>query len=226
MLLKRSYTPELMDDFSILDERVDQALIELKIINKFLGGNATSKMGFAELLEKIPKNSCVNILDAGSGASDIILSIREDYSNLNIYGLDLNYRACIYAKNNSPDVRMICGNVLNAPFKNAKFDLAHASLFLHHFKEEDIKIIIVKLLDSARYGLIINDLRRSIPAYWGIKILTFLFSQSKLVKNDAPVSVRRGFIKPELKKILNELNIKNYQIKRTHMFRWLIVIFK
>jgi hypothetical protein len=42
--MKRSYEPELMDDFSIRDERVDLALKELKIINKFLGGISTSKI--------------------------------------------------------------------------------------------------------------------------------------------------------------------------------------
>ena len=45
MFLKRSYAPELMDDFSIQDERIDRALSELKITNKYLGGISTTKSG-------------------------------------------------------------------------------------------------------------------------------------------------------------------------------------
>lgn len=216
----------MMDDFSINDGRIDHALIELKIINKFLGGNATSQTGFREMIKNVPKNSFIKILDAGSGASDIVLSIKKIYPSLHIFSLDLNRRTCFYAKKNSLNIKIVCGNVLTIPFKKSSFDFAHASLFFHHFKEEEIKIIISKLLDAVNYGIIINDLKRSFIAYWGIKFLTFLFSQSNMVKNDAPLSVKRGFIKSELIKILGDLEIKNYRIKRTHVFRWLILIYK
>ncbi len=226
MFFRRSYKPELMDDFSIIDDRIDQALIELKIINKYLGGNAASQTGFKELMKNIPRDSALKILDAGCGASDIILPISEVYSNLKVFGLDINHRTCFYAKRHSPKLTTICGNVLTVPFKNNTFDLVHTSLFLHHFRENEVKLILEALLETVKYGIVINDLRRSILAYWGIKVLTFLFSKSELVKNDGPLSVKRGFVKNELLKIFDELKIKNYKIKRTHMFRWLIVIYK
>ena len=72
--------------------------------------------------------------------------------------------------------------------------------------------------------MIINDLRRSVWALIGIKTLIYLFSKSTMVKNDAPLSVKRGFIKSELINLLEELKITNYKIKRKWAFRWLIVI--
>ncbi len=226
MFINRSYEPELMDNFSITDSRVDQALIELKIINKYLGGNNASQIGIKELLKKTPRSSCLKILDAGCGASDIVLPIQKFCSQLKIFGLDINLRTCSYAKNHSPILNITCGNILKVPFKNNSFDMAHASLFFHHFKEKEIKYIIKELMDAVNYGIIINDLRRSVIAYLGIKVLTFLFSQSKFVRNDAPLSVKRGFAKNELLKILKELGIKSYRIKRMHLFRWLIIIYK
>lgn len=222
MFLKRSYDPEILDDFSIQDERIDSALKELKIINSFLGGNRTSLEGI-----KIFQTSAkaVTILDVGSGASDILLRIKKRISNLNIYSLDMNQRSCINLKNKSSDVKIICGDIINLPF-HTPFDLIHASLFLHHFNEVEITRIIQSLLRLCDKGIIINDLRRSIFAWLGIKILTSLFSRSKEVKNDGPLSVKKSFIKKDWIEILSSVSPDNYKIKRKWAFRWLIVIYK
>jgi len=110
------------------------------------------------------------------------------------------------------------------PFKQKQFDVLHLSLFLHHFKEDEIKKILLHLEQLTKYGMIINDLQRSLFAFLGIKILTILFSKSKFVKNDGPLSVKRGFKKNELVKILDELRF-NYEIKYKWAFRWMVVIY-
>jgi len=224
MFLRRSYTPEIMDDFSIEDERVDEALNELKLINKFLGGISTSVTGLKSLIGKNHESPDLKVLDVGSGASDVMIALRRNNNKIKITGLDINKRACEFLKE-SPEVAVVCGDVKTLPFKYGHFDFVHASLFLHHFKGEEIKNILENLLLLSRFGLIINDLRRSILALAGIKLLTFFFSKSKMVKNDAPLSVRRGFTKKELKNILVNLNC-NYIIKRKWAFRWCIVIYK
>ena len=54
--MKRDFSPEIMDDFTIKDERIDEALKELGFINYFLGGNSTSKTGIKKVLKIIPQN--------------------------------------------------------------------------------------------------------------------------------------------------------------------------
>ncbi len=215
-----------MDDFSINDERIDKALAELKIINRYLGGNSTTLKGFKLTLHNFTGNENINILDAGSGTSDIFYPVKNIYPNISIISLDLNLRACKYALLTRHEQKIVCGNVHSLPFRNSVFDLIHASLFFHHFNEKDIKEILSSMLLAAKYGLIINDLRRSVFAFIGIKMLTKLFSKSEMVKNDGPLSEKRSFAKKELVKILNELKIENYTIKKTWAFRWLIVIYK
>ena len=224
--MKRSFTPEIMDDFSIRDKRIDAALKELKTINRFLGGNAATLKGTGEILESSLTNKSIRILDAGSGASDIMLPVGQHNSLISIVCLDINSRACLYASQHSPGLKSVCGNAFAMPFKPGKFDLVHASLFLHHFTSDEIKKILTGFLETARYGIVINDLRRSVPAFLGIKILTSLFSRSQMVKNDAPLSVRRGFVKKELVEILNEMKISRYKIKRKWAFRWLVIVYK
>jgi hypothetical protein len=117
---------------------------------------------------------------------------------------------------------IVCADALFLPFKNKSIDIIHTSLFLHHFDNKNLKIILKKFCDVAKQGLVINDLRRSLCAFWGIKILTLLFSKSELVKNDAPISVRKGFNKSELIELLKEIQFINYEISRKWAFRWVI----
>jgi SAM-dependent methyltransferase len=222
MFLNRSYDPEILDDFTIRDESVDNALRELKIINSFLGGNGISLEGIKMLHDQKDK---ITILDVGAGASDILISLNKKFSNLDIYSIDMNQRACKYLKGNSTTVKVTCGNVLYLPF-GTPFDIVHSSLFFHHFNEDQIKRIIISLLGLSAKGIVINDLRRSILAWMGIKILTFLFSNSKEVKYDGPLSVKRGFIRKDWTNILNKITPGKYEIKRRWAFRWLIIIYK
>jgi 2-polyprenyl-3-methyl-5-hydroxy-6-metoxy-1,4-benzoquinol methylase len=213
--------PEIMDDFSIQDERIDKALEELKMVNKFLGGISTTLNGMKKLLENNYSKK-IKVLDAGSGASDVF-----NKSNYNsaLFSLDRNKKICNYLKKNSQNTNVVYGNALELPFKRKSFDVVHASLFLHHFDEEDINKLLKLFSHAAAKGIIINDLRRSLFAYLGIKILTMLFSKSELVKNDGPLSVKKGFTKDELIKLLSSVPFENYEIKRTWAFRWLVIIY-
>ncbi len=224
MLLHRSNNPEIMDDFSIRDTRIDLALKELRKINKYLGGNSTTKAGIRKLLKKTSDDDN-KILDVGAGGSDIFKFIHLNNLNFIEYSIDKNLRACKYLRQHSSGINIVCADAFNIPFKEKYFDIIHASLFLHHFNEDQIKDILNCFRQMVKRGIIINDLRRNIFAFSAIKILTLLLSGSKMVRNDAPISVKRGFIKGELIKILHSMDMNNYEIRRKWAFRWLVVIY-
>ncbi len=225
MFLARSYELEMMDNFSIDDERIDSALDELKIINKFLGGIATTESAVDRIRQKKYLEGGLSVLDVGSGAADILTALKNKFKNLEVTSIDVNKRAALYLKDHTIIKNIVCGDIKSNPFKDHKFDLVHASLFFHHFKEEEIRDILSDLFQLCRYAIIVNDLRRSILALLGIKLLTLIFSKSEMVKNDAPLSVKRGFTKSELENILRELNYK-YTITRKWAFRWCLIIYK
>ena len=63
--------------------------------------------------------------------------------------------------------------------------------------------------------------------YWliqGLKFSPCYFQKVIFVKSDGPLSVKRAFVKNDLKKILMEAGIAKYIIKRKWAFRFLIVI--
>ncbi|MGD1045016.1 MAG: methyltransferase domain-containing protein [Bacteroidota bacterium] len=225
-VLPRSAQKEIMDDVTIQDGRLDEAFRELSVINTWLGGNTTSRKGVKTLLKQKPPANTLSILDVGAGGSDIAQAISSVHSDIKITSLDLNKRACAYAAQANPSLTVVHGSVLDLPFHKQTFDIIHASLFLHHFTEQELHHILPSLYSTARFGIVINDLRRSLFAYLGIYLLTRLFSRSVMVKNDGPLSVRRGFTRSELLRLCASLPSASYTVQRTWAFRWLVCIVK
>ena len=219
--MKKYYEPELMDDFSIRDSRIDDALKELKIINNYLGGVSTTVSALKYFTRD--KLLSLKIIDVGSGSSDNLIIAKNTYPNLQILSVDKNISVLDYSKNS---LQKMNSDAYHLPFKDECCDIVHIALFLHHFNEDQIEKLLNEFLRICKKGIIINDLQRSLLALAGIKFLTVLFSKSILVKNDAPVSVKRSFNKSEINNFLRKSGISNYIIKYKWAFRWMVVIKK
>jgi len=219
--MKKYYETELMDDFSIRDSRIDDALKELKIINNYLGGVSTTVSALKYFTRD--KLLSIKIIDVGSGSSDNLIIAKNTYPNLQIISVDKNISVLNYSKNS---LQKIDSDAYHPPFKDECCDIVHIALFLHHFNEDQIEKLLNEFLRICKKGIIINDLQRSLLALAGIKLLTVLFSKSILVKNDAPVSVKRSFNKSEIINFLRKSGISNYIIKYKWAFRWMVVIKK
>jgi hypothetical protein len=82
--------------------------------------------------------------------------------------------------------------------------------------------MLVWMNENASVGFFINDLHRHPLAYHFIKITSKFFSKSYLVKNDAPLSVLRGFKKIEWKQLLRKAGLENASVKWRWAFRYLV----
>ncbi len=80
-------------------------------------------------------------------------------------------------------------------------------------------------MDGRKGGgrMVVNDLQRHPVAYHSIRLLTAGLSSSYLVKNDAPLSVLRGFSRGEWTNLLQQAGTTNWSIQWKWAFRWLIV---
>ena len=143
-------------------------------------------------------------------------------------GIDANPNIIAYAVANStdyPNISYQTLDILTPEFRSERYDIVFATLFFHHFTEGQLVEIFSSLKEQTKIGIVINDLHRHWLAYYSIKLLTKLFSKSSMVKNDAPLSVHRGFRKSELIEILRKAGIRNYSLKWKWAFRWQLVIF-
>jgi hypothetical protein len=119
--------------------------------------------------------------------------------------------------------QFICSDYRRVVFEKPP-DIIFTSLFCHHLSESDLVSLFRRMKTEARTGFFINDLHRHPLAYYSIRWITRLFSRSYLVKNDAPLSVRRGFSRSELISLLEAAGITNYSIRWRWAFRWLVIV--
>lgn len=227
---QRSEVIEIMDDLNCSGPVVDQTLTELEFINKWLGGNAVTLNGLDTILKNCHKNS-LTIADLGCGGGDMLKLISDRLKkkkiNATLTGIDANPNIVAYAINNTtscPEIKFKALDVLSVEFRKENFDIVFATLFFHHFTRHQLVELFAHLHKTARCGIVINDLHRHPLAYYSIKLLTKVFSKSAMVKNDAPLSVHRGFKRAELEEILKAAGITSYSLIWRWAFRWQLII--
>lgn len=232
MFKQRSTEIEIMDDLDIQGDVIDSTLKELNVINKWLGGNAIIVDALGILLRENPKRE-IKLADIGCGGGDILKLISNWLKKKNItsklIGIDANPHITAYANKNCKEytnIQFQSINIFSEEFKAQKFDVVASTLFFHHFDDDTLTKFLRQLSDQTTTGIIINDLHRHWFAYHSIKWITAIFSKSFMVKNDAKVSVQRGFLKKELEDIIRKAGFTKYEIKWRWAFRYQVVIWK
>ena len=227
----RSYEAELLDASDIPKELLFQNLRELDLINRTLGGHAITLAGIKKLV--IDKNKTYHIVDIGCGGGDAMKSISDWAKNNNykvkLTGVDMNADAIDHMKNyckGYSEINGVVSDYRDFLKGNSEIDIVHCSLFCHHLKDDELIELFGYLKQYAKTGFVINDLQRHWFAYYSIKFLSRLLNGSALVKNDAPLSVLRGFKKEELADLLEKAGIKDVNVKWKWAFRYLIVMRK
>lgn len=173
------------------------------------------------------------IYEIGSGGGDNLRAIGHFLSKKKIShllgGVDLKEDCVRFAEKfekQDSKIKYEIADYQLSTFPDGQPDIIFNSLFCHHFRDENLVKMLQWMHKNSKIGFVIADLHRHPLAYYSIKWLTALFSKSYLVKNDAPLSVLRGFTRQELKILLEKAGIKNYKIKWKWAFRWLILVEK
>jgi len=223
----RSYDKELLDRDDIPFEDIRRNMRELDIINSRLGGHSITIEGFKRLLQN---RRMITIAEIGCGGGDNLRAIIRWCAKRNIgvktIGIDINPDCIRVAQSTlaGTEPRLIVSDYRLVAFETDKPDIIFSSLFCHHFTEEQLIVMLRWMDKNAALGFFINDLHRHPLAYYSIKWITALFSKSYLVKNDAPLSVRRGFVRNEWTALLRQAGISNSALQWRWAFRWLVVV--
>ena len=227
-LRKRSYQPELLDQDNIPFDDIRQNMKELNTVNRLLGGHAITVSGIKAFIKNNAATT-LTICEIGCGGGDNLQAIaawcNEKYIKVNFIGIDIKKECIAYARQQYPQlpVAWITSDYALVDCEDNKPDIIFSSLFCHHFSEKALISMLQWMKRNSTKGFFINDLQRHPLAYYSIKWLTRLFSRSYLVKNDAPLSVRRGFKKEEWENLLKAASIASYRIEWKWAFRYLIV---
>ncbi len=219
----RSEQEEIMDDVGFQGAEMRSLLRDLKIVNKFLGGNAISLNGIENLLQNQDKEKTFTILDIGCGDGELLRKCadfaKQKNYNFKLIGLDYNQNILDFAKKQSIGYHTINFYKVDVFLEEKlipKCDIALCTLVLHHFSNTKIESLLKALVSKSDIGLVINDLERSKYAFNLFKVFSGVFLKTNTAKYDGLVSIARGFKKSELAQF--SANIANQ--KSTIQWRW------
>lgn len=228
---KRSTEAELIDGSEFSDHEFVESLADLRRINRWLGGRRALFKHLFPMIEAIAATGRkrIRLLDVGTGSADIPTKIvdwaRQRGVQIEFVVLDLNEVAACEAKTQTaayPEIKTVCGDALNLPFADGSFDFVLASLFLHHFETPAAARLLKSFARVASKAFLVNDLRRHPLAYYTIKALTRIFTGNRLVRNDAAVSVLRGFGDSDITEIEQAANL-SLEVFRHFPYRYIFI---
>lgn len=225
-LSKRSHEKELLDGEGLPFEAIERNMLELDFINTWLGGHAISIRGLAALADG---RSRIHICEIGCGGGDNLRVLdrwcRRRGIETRITGIDSNEHCIEVARQRwkGSNANWVHSDYRAVSFGGERPDIVFSSLFCHHFTDAELVPQLRWMEGQARVGWFINDLHRHRVAYHTIRLLTRWFSSSYLVKNDAPLSVLRGFSRREWEDLLEQAGSGGWSVRWKWAFRWLVV---
>jgi 2-polyprenyl-3-methyl-5-hydroxy-6-metoxy-1,4-benzoquinol methylase len=170
----------------------------------------------------------MEILDVGCGMGDMAEAVsgwgKNSGFSIRYKCIDKNIRIIKLAEEltKTEGIEYLQGDLFDKNLPQA--DIIVASMVFHHFEEEEIGKALEHLLAKSKYALIINDLTRSFALYSICYLLT-RFVKNKVSRNDALLSVRKGFRIEEMQTLLDKLKIRGI-IKKQFFGRFIVIIAK
>jgi len=226
---KRIYEEELLDAGAGTDDDVVDNLLDLRRVNRFLGGSRILVHALSSIVMR-ERMRRMSLLDVGTGSADIPGEVarwcdRRAVEHF-LTALDISERNLRLAREQlgiSPGVELVRADSLALPFADSSFDFVTASLFLHHFRDEDAVRLLAELARVARRAVIVNDLARNLIPYYFARLTGPLLAKSFLTRNDGPVSVLRGFTAAELKDLARRAGLERFSVRRLFPYRLLLI---
>jgi ubiquinone/menaquinone biosynthesis C-methylase UbiE len=196
-------------------------LRDLRRLNRALGGVRISRLAIDRLLSAAPTHlddTTTSILDVGTGGADIPVALLADARRrgrqLEVVATDVRPEVLDAARVARPALAHVPGLALDVadgrslPHPDRSFDIAHASLVVHHFTPDDAVALLAEMARVARLGIVINDLDRRRRHWLGAWLVGHLLTANRYTRRDAPLSVRRAYTPREMLDLLARAGLR------------------
>ena len=211
--------PELLDEHDAPAADVERSLIDLRRINRYLGG----RWNYRRLVRRFP--DVASILDVGAGSADQLEGMT---ARLRI-ALDFKIEHLLFASSCgagvSPAFRVV-GDAKALPFRDSSVDVVTSAHFFHHFSADENVEILRESLRVATKGVTVNDTRRHYVPLLFVQLLAALHLVGRITRFDAPASVLRGYTLEEVRAVVSRVVAKSSRVGRAFPYRFAILLWK
>ena len=209
-----------------LDEpaTLDGHLRDLRRINRWLGG---ARLSAAAIDALAAHRAELTVLDVGTGGADLAVALargaRTRSRRLHVVGIDSRPEVLAAAvrlrggtgwADGADDVELHVGDARDLRFADRSFDVAHASLVLHHLEPAVAVGVLREMGRIARLGVVVNDLDRTRVGWVGAWLTGHLLTANRYTRHDAPLSVRRAYRPQEAAAMLYAAGLRPVRVVR------------
>lgn len=203
---KRQRGFEHLDDPSLPASDALHSLRDIALANRWFGGTRAILAELRPVFEELKANSVrsCSLLDVGTGLGDTPVAVvhqgKAHGISVSPYGLELTPSFSHIAHRRVHSV--ITGDARQLPLADKSVDIVTCSLVLHHLDESDALVMLRECDRVARHRVIIAELERSWLAILLLWIVSFPLRFHPISRHDGVVSIRRGFLAGELKRLI------------------------
>jgi SAM-dependent methyltransferase len=208
-----AHARELLDGELTDPDVLDGNLRDLRRINRQFGGARLSVRAVRALVTGagVADLDLLRVLDVGAGACDIPLAITVadgPWRAVHVTAVDSRPEILDAARRIDPalavraDIRLAVADGRSLPFPDGAFDVAHASMVVHHLDAPDGQAFLRELARVARLGIVVNDLERGLVHWLGAWLVLHALTRNRFTLHDGPLSVRRAYTLAEMRDLL------------------------
>lgn len=201
----RYIMPEILDDQ--VPERAAPSLSDIVRINRYTGGHRVLRQAMAA---SVRPEDRFTMLDVGAASGDAAAIVRREYPNARVVSLDYRMHHVWTAPGDQ-----IVADGFALPLRPRSFDIVYCGLFLHHFSNDQIAVLLRSFGTIAKRLVIANDLERHVLAYYFLPATRWLFRWDPLTLHDGPISVQAGFTRNELEELARKAGLQQVRVRRS-----------
>ena len=206
-----------LDDLSALASN----LRDFRRINRWLGGASLTEPAIDAIAAHRPE---LTLLDVGTGGADIPVALLERATRRSrrwsVVAIDSRPEVLATAVRvrpavaTTPGLELHIGDGRSLPYPDRSFDVAHASLVLHHLTPIEADGLLREMARVARLGVVVNDLERGRLGWLGAWLMGHLLTGSRFTRHDAPLSVARSYRAREMVELMQAADLRPVRVVR------------
>ena len=196
--MRRTLTPELMDDPNLDPAEHARALAGLARLNVIAGSDRILWPEVRAVAREA--GGRVSVLDIATGSGDVVLALARRAGragiSLELHACDISQTALdeagLRAKAAGVELGLWRHDAVADPF-DRRFDIVICSLFLHHLDTGQAERFLRHAAGAAERELLVSDLRRDPLGLFAAWASSRLLTRSRIVHVDAVKSVRAAY---------------------------------